>query len=210
MGKDRWQTGVCGGEISYYKSSDQKNFTNPAGMYGHTWEEMARKYHISFMIANDNPGGKNSWNNPTRFKECSMAAGYHFVVTDCRTDGTATKITVENKGAAPIYRDAYFAVGGVRSEQSLKGLLPGASLEVVVSAPLMTDSKGTLVNAPEIVSDYILDTQKIEYDSNVTTDIGVAETVEDCKDPKCYGIDGMKATAGMRGVVIMCGKKICK
>lgn len=210
MGKDRWQTGVCGGEISYYKSSDQKNFTNPAGMYGHTWEEMARKYHISFMIANDNPGGKNSWNNPTRFKECSMVAGYHFVVTDCRTDGTATKITVENKGVAPIYRDAYFAVGGVRSEQSLKGLLPGASLEVVVSAPLMTDSKGTLVNAPEIVSDYILDTQKIEYDSNVTTDIGVAGTVEDCKDPKCYGIDGVKATAGMRGVVIMCGKKICK
>lgn len=139
-----------------------------------------------------------------------MAAGYHFVVTDCRTDGTATKITVENKGVAPIYRDAYFAVGGVRSEQSLKGLLPGASLEVSVPAPLMTDGSGKLVNAPEIVSDYILDTQKIEYDSDVTTGIGIVETVGNSKTAKCYGINGVKAPAGMRGVVIMDGKKICK
>ena len=48
--KKRWKTGVCGGEVSYYKSSDQKNFLNPAGMYGHTWEEQSAKYHITFMI----------------------------------------------------------------------------------------------------------------------------------------------------------------
>ena len=51
----RWKKGVCGGEISYYSSSDQKNFLNPDGMYGHTWEEQAAKYHITFMIANDAP-----------------------------------------------------------------------------------------------------------------------------------------------------------
>ena len=33
----RWKTGACGGEISYYTRSDQKNFLNPAGMYGVTW-----------------------------------------------------------------------------------------------------------------------------------------------------------------------------
>ena len=27
-------------------------------MYGHTWEEQAAKYHITFMIANDAPEGK--------------------------------------------------------------------------------------------------------------------------------------------------------
>ena len=36
-------------------------------------------------------------------------------------------MTVTNRGVAPIYHDAYLAVNGVRSERSLKGLLPGES-----------------------------------------------------------------------------------
>lgn len=74
MGENRRKTGVCGGEISYYEDDDQKNFTNTKGMYGHTWEEQSAKYHITFMIANDNPS-MNKYKNAERFKECSMATG---------------------------------------------------------------------------------------------------------------------------------------
>lgn len=208
MGTDRWQNGVCGGEISYYKSSDQKNFTNPAGMYGHTWEEMAKKYHISFMIANDNPGGKNAWNNAARFRECSMAAGYRFAVTDCETDGTSTRLTVENRGVAPLYRDAYFAVGSVRSEQSLKGLLPGASIQVTVAAPLLLDADGNAANAPEIACDYILGTQKIEYDCDITSGIGCINGNASANAPR-YTLDGTTAPDGYKGIVVSGGKKVC-
>ncbi len=208
MGKDRWQTGVCGGEISYYKSSDQKNFTNPAGMYGHTWEEMARKYHISFMIANDNPGGKNSWNNPTRFKECSMAAGYHFVVTDCETDGVQTRLTVKNTGVAPLYRDAFFAIGSVRSETSMKGLLPGESIDVVIPSSLHVDKNGTVDNAPEIVCDFILDTQRIEYECDITTEIG-GVVDNSCNNIRGkFSLDGKVAAPGIHGIIVSKGKKV--
>ncbi len=160
IGKEtRWKTGVCGGEISYYTSNDQKNFLNPAGMYGTTWEAAAKKYHISFMIANDAPSG--SYGTPERFKSAGMASGYCFRVTDCKTDGSHTWVTITNEGVAPLYRDAYFAIGSTQSPTSLAGLLPGASKTVVISAGL-TDG-----NDLHIVSPYILTTQKIQFNANL-------------------------------------------
>ena len=151
----RWKTGVCGGEISYYKSSDQKNFLNPAGMYGHTWEEQAAKYHITFMIANDAPGG--TYGTPARFKEATMASGYRIKVSKCEVNGTATRLMVTNEGIAPLYRDAYFAIGTTRCETSLKGLLPGEEKVMEIAANL--DNAADL----HIESDCILDTQEIEF-----------------------------------------------
>ena len=164
----RWETGVCGGEISYYTSSDQKNFLNPAGMYGHTWEEQAAKYHITFMIANDAPRG--SYGTAKRFREATMASGYRIKVNSCETNGTATRLKVTNTGIAPLYRDAFFAIGDVRSTTSLKGLLPEQEIDVEIAA--------NLANAEDlkIVSDYILDTQEIEF-------IGTTESGESGVDP---------------------------
>ena len=153
----RWQTGVCGGEISYYKGSDQKNFLNPAGMYGHTWEEQAKKYHITFMIANDAPSG--SYGTGARFKEATMASGYRICVKSCETNGTATRLTVTNNGVAPLYRDAFFAIGDVRSTTSLKGLLPGQELTIEIAANLSN------ANDLKIACDCILDTQEIEFEA---------------------------------------------
>lgn len=155
----RWETGVCGGEISYYKSSDQKNFLNPAGMYGHTWEEQSAKYHITFMIANDAPG--SNYAKPERFREGSMAAGYKMKVLDCLTDGTATKLLVTNTGIAPLYRDAFFAIGTTASTTSLRGLLPGEEKWIEIAAPL-TDSKALHITSP-----HILDSQEIEYEADI-------------------------------------------
>ena len=153
----RWQTGACGGEISYYTSADQKNFLNPAGMYGVTWEQASAKYHISFMIANDAPGSQ--YGTAERFKEASMACGYHFALTGLYANGSQTAACVTNAGIAPIYRDAFLAVDGVRSDTSLKGLLPGDTLLVYVN-------KVTNGHDVTIESDYILPTQAIQFDAD--------------------------------------------
>ena len=67
---------------------------------------------------------------------------------------------ITNTGVAPIYRDAYLTVGGERSKTSLKGLLPGD--EITMSFGRATD--GTDVT---IESDYILPTQKIQFDADL-------------------------------------------
>ena len=154
----RWQTGACGGEISYYSSSDQRNFLNPAGMYGTTWEKAAARYHITFMIANDAPGG--TYGTAARFKEASMYSGYNFALTALYANGEYTIADVTNTGIAPIYRDAYLAVGGVRSRISLKGLLPGEVRRVSVDKP--TDGSDVTIE-----SDYILPTQRIQFDADL-------------------------------------------
>ena len=154
----RWMTGACGGEISYYTSSDQRNFLNPNGMYGVTWEQASEKYHITFMIANDAPGGK--YGTAERFKEASMFCGYNFAVTELKTNGKNTVARVTNTGIAPIYRDAYLAVGGVRSKTSLKGLCPGQ--EKLIQVDKATDGSDVTIE-----SDYILPTQKIQFDADL-------------------------------------------
>ena len=153
----RWQTGACGGEISYYTSSDQKNFLNPTGMYGVTWEQASAKYHITFMIANDAPSG--TYGTASRFKEASMACGYHFVLTGLYANDKQTAAYITNTGIAPIYRDAFLSVGGVRSGTSLKGLLPGDSLLVYID-------KATDGSDLAIESDYILPAQTIQFDAD--------------------------------------------
>ena len=156
VGKEyRWIKGICGGEISYYTSNDQKNFLNPNGMYGWTWEEAAAKYHISYMLANNAPGSKHA--TVDRFREAALASGYQFRVLQCVTNGSETRLSVTNQGVAPIYRDAYFAIGQHRSTMSLKGLLPQDTLKVTIPAGL---SKAEDLH---ITSPYILSTQEIEF-----------------------------------------------
>ena len=155
----RWQKGVCGGEISYYSSRDQKEFLSPNGLYGHTWEEQAAKYHITFMIANDAPRGGVA--TPQRFREGSMATGYRIAVKRCETNGTATRLLVTNEGVAPLYRDAFFAIGDTRAATTLRGLLPGEEQWMEIAAPLVDG------NELRIVSDCILPQQAIEFEANI-------------------------------------------
>lgn len=159
---ERWKTGFCGGEISYYKASDQRQFLNPEGMYGHTWEEQSAKYHLTFMIANDAPSGPHG--TPARFSQASMAVGYHFRVLQCHTSRHATRLLVTNTGTAPLYRDAYFAIDSKQSTTTLRGLLPGETREILIPAPLRHDRNGLALQPPTIVSPHILPTQEIQYD----------------------------------------------
>lgn len=154
----RWQRGVCGGEISYYSSNDQKNFLSPNGLYGHTWAEQAAKYHITFMIANDAPHGGVA--TPMLFREASMATGYRFVVKQCQTNGSITRLLVTNQGVAPLYRDAWFAIDDIRSATSLRGLHPGQELWVEI--PAAPAAYGQDIH---IESNCILPGQSIEFET---------------------------------------------
>ena len=151
----RWKTGVNGGEMPNGEASTYG--LNPEGLYGYTFEEIASKYHITFMnnAATDGPYG-----TPERVKQASMATGYRFVVKKCATDGNKTLLLVSNEGIAPIYRDAFFAIGDIRSETSLIGLLPNDDLWVEIATVPRPDGEDI-----KIVSDYILPQQEIEFEA---------------------------------------------
>ncbi len=194
----RWQQGVCGGEISYYKSSDQKNFLNPAGMYGHTWEEQAAKYHITFMIANDAPG--SNYGTAARFREGSMATGYRFKVKECQTDGITTRLLVTNSGIAPIYRDAWFAVGTTTSTTSLRLLLPGQEQWIEIAAPL------TNPDDLHIVSPAILPSQEIQFEASLSPAAIVVPAANATALP-AYNLAGQRLYAPTKGIVVTEGRK---
>lgn len=155
----RWRKAPCGGEISYYEESDQYNFLNPAGMYGHTWEEQATKYHITFMIANDAPEGQ--YGTAERFKQASLATGYHFKVLDVLSDADSTCVLVTNTGVAPIYREAWFSVGNIVSGDGLDQLMPGDTMWTTLYATMLNGEPLTIY-APNIMND-----QLIEFEANV-------------------------------------------
>jgi len=113
------------------------------------------------MIGNDTTDS----HSVERIKEASMASGYQFeivglFVSDARDE---VRIVVENTGIAPIYYDAFVAINGQRADNSLRTLYPG-----------MRESYSVLINVENtdidltIESDDILDTQRIEFNANLT------------------------------------------
>ena len=127
-------------------------------MYGWTWEDASAKYHLTFIIANDATGG--IYGTVDRFREAGMAVGYSFEVMNCRTNGEETRLAVTNTGIAPIYRDAYFAIGDAQSSTSLCCVMPNDTVEI--SIPRGYNEGDSLI----IVSPHILPTQTIEYKVN--------------------------------------------
>lgn len=152
----RYKTAPHGGELSYYSSFDQRHGLDEAGMYGRTYEELSAKFHISYMIGNDQP----SYQTNARIKSAGLANGYKFKITEFKASSEQSKVTVVNEGVAPIYYDAFITVNEVRSSQSLKGLLPGQSLTVTVNSggvnPVLT-----------IESDRLVQGQKIGFEANL-------------------------------------------
>lgn len=91
-----------------------------------------------------------------------MSMGYKFHIRDFRVKGNEAAVLIANTGVAPIYRDAYVAVGGVRGEYSLKNLLPGEEVWIRVKG------KGVSAEAePQIECDHLVPGQKIEYDADI-------------------------------------------
>ena len=130
FGKDHWRRAPHGGEISYFSRSDQKDFLSPKGIHGVAWKDAAAKYHISFMIANDAPGGKFA--TPARFREASLECGYRLRKKSERTERGGLAVEVANDGVAPFWHDATVASGGRRAKGTLKGIQPGETRRFLV------------------------------------------------------------------------------
>lgn len=133
FGPDRWKRAPAGGEISYYEDSDQRRFLSPKGIHGVTFAAAAAKYHVTFMIANDAPAGRDA--TPASFRAAADACGYRFRLVDSVTDGPRFRLRIANDGVAPLYHDAYPAVGDAVSPTSLRGLLPGQTRDFEILLP---------------------------------------------------------------------------
>lgn len=186
----RWQTGVCGGEISYYTDDDQHNFLNPAGMYGKTWEQAAAKYHMTFVIGNDALDGPYA--TAERLKQAGNNAGYSFEITKYQVSSNTAVVTVKNNGVAPFYYDAYVTVKGVRSATSLKGLLPGDTRECTVTGLTIGASENPALT---ITSDKLYDGVTIPYAANLEGG-SVATSVDDNANVKLIEQRGSKLYFG--------------
>ena len=155
FGEERYKKAPLGGEFSYYSDYDQKHCLDAGGMYGRKFEDEVAKFHMTFIIGNDQPGKQTD----ARIKEACMSMGYRFQVDDFRVKpGTGAAVKISNVGVAPIYRDAYVAVDGKRGEYSLKNLMPGESQWVKIDFPGVSE-KSTV----SIECDHLVSGQKIQF-----------------------------------------------
>jgi uncharacterized DUF497 family protein len=154
FGRERWRRAPAGGEFSYYTKDDQKNALAPKGPHGVAFETAARDFHLSFIIANDQPEHQTM----DRLRVAGMAVGYRLRITEYRTGGGKSTLTLTNTGIAPLYTDAFVAVGGRRSATSLKGLCPGETRRCEVAG------EGAAVT---IESDRLVPGQRIEFDAQL-------------------------------------------
>jgi hypothetical protein len=154
FGRERWRRAPAGGEFSYYTPSDQRDALAPKGPHGIPFETAARDFHLAFIIANDQPEHQ-TWD---RIRAAGLSCGYRFRVTQFRSGGGKSTLTLRNTGIAPLYHDAFVAVGGRRSPTSLKGLCPGESRGCEVAG------EGVGVT---IESDRLVPGQRIEFDADL-------------------------------------------
>ncbi|WP_146454976.1 hypothetical protein [Rubripirellula tenax] len=108
------------------------------------------------MIGNDQP----RFQPADRIKSASMATGYRFRVASAQVKGSELTLRVTNDGVAPLYRDAFFAAGEKRSTTSLRGLLPGETIQCSIPGVTSQDLKEISIQC-----DAILATQAIQFDS---------------------------------------------
>lgn len=154
--RSRYRRAPAGGEFSYYTARDQKLALAPDGPYGISFEKAAREFHISYMIGDDQP----RFRSMTRIRRAGLACGYKFRITRFLSGKGKSRVTIVNDGIAPIYRDAFVAVDGVRAAISLKHLAPGKSATFDIprggNKPVLT-----------IASDHLVPGQVIGFEADL-------------------------------------------
>jgi len=154
FGRDRWRRAPAGGEFSYYTKDDQKNALAPRGPHGVPFETAARDFHLTFIIASDQPEHQTM----DRIRAAGLGCGYRFRVTEFRSGAGKSVLTLTNTGIAPLYHDAFVAVAGRRSGTSLKGLCPGERRSCEVAG----EGAGVTIE-----SDRLVPGQRIEFDADL-------------------------------------------
>jgi hypothetical protein len=79
-------------------------------------------------------------------------------------------IEVKNTGVAPIYYDAYVAVGGIRARESLKLLEPDSS--IICNFAINKNSLNLTIEC-----DHLVPGQQIEYEANLKETSTVRNTI---------------------------------
>lgn len=158
FGEERYKTAPLGGEFSYFTRDDQKHCLDVEGMYGRKFEDEVAKFHMTFIIGNDQP----RFQTMERIQEASLSMGYKFEIRDFKVKNGAAAILIANIGVAPIYRDAFVAVNGVRGELNLATLMPGDEQWVLIE-----NCNADVKSVPAIECDHLVPGQKIEYVANI-------------------------------------------
>ena len=158
FGEDRYKKAPLGGEFSYYSDYDQKHVLDKAGMYGRVFEDVVAKVHMTFIIGNDQPGKQT----PERIAEAAMSMGYRFEIRDFQVkEGALAAVCIANVGVAPIYRDAFVEVEGVRGDLNLRTLMPGDEAWVTIPC------KASSASRPVIACDHLVSGQEIQYQADI-------------------------------------------
>ena len=158
FGEDRYKKAPAGGEFSYYSDYDQKHVLDKEGMYGRVFEDVVAKVHMTFIIGNDQPGKQT----PERIAEAAMSMGYRFEVRDFQVkEGELAAVRIANVGVAPIYRDAFVEVEGVRGDLNLRTLMPGDEAWVTIAC------RASKTSRPAIACDHLVSGQEIQYQADI-------------------------------------------
>lgn len=156
LGRARYLRNPAGGELSYYTEEDQRLALSPEGPHGENFEKAAARFHLSYIIANDQP----RYQSMARIQAAGAALGYRFRVIKFLSGEGRSKVVIRNEGIAPIYRDAFVSVNGKRSRVSLKGLAPQEQRSFEIQA-------GGEAPQLRIESDHLVPGQAITYDADL-------------------------------------------
>lgn len=149
LGVNRFKLNPVGGEISYYTELDQRLALSEKGVYGRTFKAMAARYHLTYMLGNDQP----EYQTIGRIKSVGSQMGYRFKLKSVSEKNGKTWVTIQNTGIAPIYYPAYVAIGDAKSSDSLVSLMPGEVKSYVVNGTVSPQ------NPLHIFCSHILKTQ---------------------------------------------------
>lgn len=153
FGANRYQDVPIGGEFNYYTDYDQQNVLSPNGPHGESYESFAKRFHISYMIGND----QYRYQTATRIKEASLNTGYKFEITKFEKKNNQSYLTVKNIGTASIYYDAYLTINNHKSNISLKTLMPNK--ESVFSIDY-TGNEDITISCNRLLNGQIIDFKK--------------------------------------------------
>ena len=152
FGLDRFKRAPVGGEILF----PDKNF---AAFVAGKWAAETGRFGLTFLLGEQWP----KWATTDEIRRYGMTCGYKFRVTSFEIKSKEARVTMKNIGVAPIYYDAFMAVNGLRSKESLKGLLPNEEREFRIDAGGVTASTAKLA----IECDRLIPGQGIEFEADL-------------------------------------------
>ncbi|GEM_PF-5568228 len=112
------------------------------------------------MIGSDQP----SYHTMARIKQASMSCGYRFKAVSWESKLDSLRLRLTNVGVAPLHRDAHVTAGADTAKVSLKGLLPGDTLEFKFRRGISAAYQVT----PRIVCRHCVPGQSIQIEADLS------------------------------------------